>query len=229
MSIKVKILNENQKNQEQGNEEQEKLAGKKTDEIVNESLTSILTDPVALASLAAALGVGVSALKGVLGGGGSSSTLDDIRDKINADAAYADELSRASREKREREQKFKKAKYAKQLDQMKADRAARMGSMDTDNSMGQISMNLDGEEASAEPTPEAIELYSKIIRKVRGNYNIGSQAEYDSLDAGTKSEIDQAISSHTSRIKKLNIYDESELKQRALQSAHIYENFKRFL
>ena len=93
----------------------------------------------------------------------------------------------------------------------------------------QISMNLDGGEASAEPTPEAIELYSNIVRKVRGNFDIKSQAEYDSLDAGTKSEIDQAISSYASRLKKLKDYDESVLKQRALQSAQIYENFKRFL
>lgn len=285
MNIKVKILNENQ---EQGNEEQEKLAGdvkgvekavgdnqaktamgkintvdkfvqtllvmidqiddnidqkkipllikkaydeyrKKGKGNVNESLTSILTDPVILGSLAAALGVSVAALRGALSGGSNSSTLDDIRAKIEADSAYADELTRASSKKRKAKERIRMARARRNLDQMKADRAARMGGMDTDNPMGQISMNLDGGEASPEPTPEAIQLYANIVRKIRGNFGIKNQAEYDSLDAGAKITIDQAISAQASRLKKLKEFDESELKQRALQSAQIYENFKRFL
>ena len=205
MNIKVKIIKENK---EKRNEEQEKLAGKKTGDNVNESLTSILTDPVALASLAAALGVGVSALKGVLGGGGSSSTLDDIRDKINADAAYADELTRASREKREREQKFKKAKYGKQLDDMKAARAERGGE-------DQISLQLSDGGMSADPTSSQ-EIPDTVVRRyVRAK----RMADDPRTDSGSAQNAQKKVDKFRAEYPDIDNHPDIGL----------YESFNRFL
>ena len=271
MSIKVKILKENQ---EEGNEEQEKLAGdvksvqkavasnqatktamskintvdefvqamlamidqiddnmdqkkipllikkaydeyrKKGKGTVNESLTSILTDPVILGSLAAALGVSVAALRGALSGGSDSSALDDIRAKIEADSAYADELTRASREKREREKKIRMARYRKNLEKMKADRAGTMGSIDSDNSMGQIPMKLDGDEveAAADPSDIPDNIVRRFVRAKR-------MADDPRTDPGTAQNAQKHVDKMRAEYPGIDDHPDSGL----------YEIFKRFL
>ena len=218
MTIKVKILGENK-------------------EKVDEGLGALL-DPTLLASIAVGLGVGIPFLQSMLG----ASDRRAIKDMSAQEAAaYVDNVVYGSKAKADAARKEREAaqkRREKELERLKAARDAKKSeeAPEQEDLLMGIEMQPGGEE-SAEPTPEAIELYSNIVRKVRGNFNIKNQAEYDSLDTGTKSEIDQAISSYTSRIKKLKYkkndelipYDERELKRLAKESGQIYEIFKRFL
>ena len=75
MSIKVKILRENKKQK------------------LDESLVDILSDPATMISLAAALGVSVVALKGLLSGDSGDASEDALR---NARAGIEKRIAQAS-------------------------------------------------------------------------------------------------------------------------------------
>ena len=216
MGVKVKILGENKQKVDEG--------------------LGMLLDPTVMASIAVGLGVGVTFLQNMLGAadrraieGMSAQQAADYVDRV----VYGSKSkAKAAKKKREAEQKSREEELKKLKAARDAKRSEEAPPLDNQpfNPDDQVSLRLGlgEEEPPAEISEEVIELYSDIVRKVRENTGIRSQADYDSASEDLKQKIDQRISSHASRIKKLNIYDENELKQLALQSGQIYENFKRF-
>jgi len=182
----------------------EKFRQLQKDKKLNESLVDILSDPGAMVALAAALGVGVVALKSVLSGGGDDSSLNRVRAKIKANIAHADELSKDSREKREREKKNRMVK----LQQMKADRG--------ENPEGQIPLELtDGESSPAS------DYDSMPDRDVKRFVLAKRLAEHPSTDEGTASSAEAHM--ERLRAKYPGIDDHPSVIE------DLYEIFKRFL
>lgn len=198
MRIKIKVLKENQK---------EKIA-----RLINESFASMLNDPATMAALAGALGIGITALKGILSGGDDSS-LDRVRANIKANVAYANNLSKDGRERSQKEKSLKMNKYQRRLAQMKADRAA-----NTENPEGQILLQLTGDgSTSAEPNePEKIpEKTVKHFAKAK------KLAEHPGTDEGTANNA----RAHMDRFRAM--YPEIDNHPSVLND--LYEIFKRFI
>ena len=212
MSVKVKILGENKQK-------------------VDEGLGALL-DPTLLASIAVGLGVGIPFLQSILGMA-DRKAIENMSAQEAAD--YVDNVVYGSKSKAKAAKKKREADQRKREEELKKLKAARDAKKKKeappidDSPSLRLGVGEEDTSPSAEITEDAIQLYSDIVRKVRGNMGVRSQSEYDSASPDVKQKIDQRISSHASKIKKLNIYDENELKQLAMQSGQIYEIFKRFL
>ena len=105
------------------------------------------------------------------------------------------------------------ARARKNLDQMKADRAARMGSMDSDNSMGQISMKLDdGGDDAVDSSSIPDNIVRRFVRAKR-------LADDPRTDPGTAQNAQKHVDKMRAEYPGIDNHPDSGL----------YEMFKRFL
>lgn len=215
MSVKVKILGENKQK-------------------VDEGLGALL-DPTVLGSIALGLGVGIPFLKSILG----TSERKAIENMSASEAAeYIDilvygspEAAKAARKKKEAEDKRREEEIARRIKAAKAAKKNKEAPPIDDQVSLRLGVSDDASAAPKQIPEELVELYGDVVRKIRGNMNIGSEAEYQAASPDLKQEIDEKISSFVLKVKRFEEYAhrEDELKRLAKESGQIYENFKRFL